>query len=238
MKRWGEADIDRLQDAIESALTRLVDRPQTAPVAVENGEAGQTASSSETVACGDAVVRNTVSSTPAANHQASETQASVIVAEVLDTHHPHLRGRVLVRWFDPTTSTVTEQWLQRERHLSLHAGDQVLLTLPVGWTQWVVTGALGREAEAPVSDERDERSIHLNPGETVCIESHDGQRLLTIRQGASGPVFELGRGNVELSATQTLRLSADTIELSSGSGGTDLRSDGDTIVRSRTIRLN
>jgi hypothetical protein len=70
------------------------------------------------------------------------------------------------------------------------------------------------------------------------VVSHDGRPLLTLLQGEHGPVLQLGEGDVELSAERTLRLRADTIELTSASGGIDLRTDGDAVVRARTIRLN
>jgi hypothetical protein len=156
------------------------------------------------------------------------------VGEVLDTHHPHLPGRVLVRWLGLDGKEV-ESWLQRERHLSILKGDRVLITLPVGWHEWIVTGALGREAR---EREPDSNELRLEPGETVRIVSHDGQTLLAVRQGADGPVFQLGEGNVELKAARTLRIRADTVELNAGEGGIDLRTDGDSVVRARTIRLN
>ena len=65
-----------------------------------------------------------------------------VMGEVLDTHNPHLPGRVFVRWLDAEQKT-NELWLQAERHLKLRKGDRVILMLPVGWSQWIVTGALG-----------------------------------------------------------------------------------------------
>jgi hypothetical protein len=163
--------------------------------------------------------------------------AGTVIGEVLDTHHPHLPGRVHVRWLGSTAER-REGWLQRERHLSLRKGDRVLLTLPTGFREWIVTGALARESAEPVADEHNATQLKLAPGEAIQVLSHDGKPLLTVRQGPAGPVVELGNGNVELKAARTLRLQADTIELQSASGGIDLRTEGDAIVRGRTIRLN
>jgi hypothetical protein len=123
--------------------------------------------------------------------EASQGQPSpgCTVGEVLDTHHPHLPGRVFVRWLTDEHKAL-EHWLQAERHLRLRKGDR------------------------------------------------DGSALLTVRQGVSGPELQLGTGNVELKAARTLRLTADTIELHANSGGVDLRTDGDAVLRARTIRLN
>ncbi len=165
--------------------------------------------------------------------------AAVVVGEVLDTHHPHLPGRVLVRRLDEQGRLV-DRWLQRERHLSLIKGDRVLLTLPAGWNEWIVTGALARahSSRDAHADEVNSTRLDLGPGEAVRVVSHDGRHLLTIRDGADGPVLEIGDGNLELAATRTLRLRAEAIEIASAEGGVDIRSDGDTIVRARTIRLN
>ncbi len=163
--------------------------------------------------------------------------STVVVGEVLDTHHPHLPGRVLVRWLDHQ-GVLADRWLQRERHLSIRKGDRVLLTLPAGWREWVVTGALGRESSEPIEDVENASNLRLGPGEVLRILSHEGRPLMTLRQGPDGPVVELGDGNVELAAARTLRLSADTIELVSAAGGIDLRTEGDTVVRAQVIRLN
>jgi hypothetical protein len=144
---------------------------------------------------------------------------------------------VLVRWLDPEGATL-EQWVQRERHLSLRVGDRVLLTLPAGWKDWIVTGALAREVAAPVPDAENRSTLRLQPGEALEIESHDGVPLLRVRQGAEGPVLELPAGNLELSAARTLRLSGDTVEIVSAHGGIDVRTEGDAVLRGRTIRLN
>lgn len=174
----------------------------------------------------------------AANNAADGVEAAgCIVGEVLDTHHPHLPGRVFVRWISAERKPI-EHWVQAERHLRLRKGDRVIMTLPTGWKQWIVTGALGREVERPPEEESALPELRLAPGQGVRITSHDGTPLLTVRQGVEGPVLELGSDNVELKAKRTLRLTADTIELHAKHGGVDLRTDGDAIVRARTIRLN
>jgi hypothetical protein len=67
----------------------------------------------------------------------------VVVGEVLETEDSQLPERVLVRWF----ASLDEEevaWLQYERHLrDLRPGDRVLVTLPFGWAEWLVTGVLG-----------------------------------------------------------------------------------------------
>ncbi|MFC1643045.1 hypothetical protein ACFL5O_10250, partial [Myxococcota bacterium] len=190
-----------------------------------------------TVGMGGVTARTTVAAGGAVVDKMVPHHSTVVVGEVLDTQHPHLPGRVLVRWLD-RQGQVVDRWLQRERHLSLRKADRVLVTLPAGWNEWVVTGALGREASSPLPDLENVSQLRLQPGEVLRVVSYEGHPLVTLRQGPDGPVLELGNGNVELAAARTLRLSADSIEIASAAGGIDLRSDGDTVVRARTIRLN
>jgi hypothetical protein len=180
-------------------------------------------------------LENGLQSDPAA---ASITTGSpVVVGEVLDTRHPHLPGRVFVRWLDAQGEQV-ERWLQHERQVALRSRDRVLLTLPVGWPEWIVTGVLGRERHVePAPDEAASRVV-LEPGQVLQVVAHDGVPLLCIRQGQDGPVIELPKDHVELKAGRTLRLSADTVEIDAGQGGVDVRAGGDTVIRARTIRLN
>jgi hypothetical protein len=170
----------------------------------------------------------------------------IVVGEIIDTHHPHLPSRVLVRWW-PTADKEESAWLHHERHLALRKGDRVLVTLPLGWSEWVVTGALTRVA-APASEdgavsaqpplEAEARVLQLEPGQSVAVIGADGAPLLRVHQGPQGPIIELERDQVELKARRRLRLSADTVEIAAGQGGIDVRSDGDAVVRAHAIRLN
>ena len=200
-------------------------------------------------------------SPPAASSPAAGSPVAgspVVVGEIVDTHHPHLPGRVLVRWW-PSADAERSEWLHHERHLTLVRGDRVLVTLPLGWAEWLVTGALGR-APSPPAEAAPQPSaataegpgsaplaalphagsarLQLEPGEVLIIVGHDGQPLLQVRQTPDGLQLELGRDQLELKARRRLRLSADSIEIAAGPGGIDVRTDGDAVTRARTIRLN
>lgn len=165
-----------------------------------------------------------------------EVHPPLIVGQILDTHHPLMPGQVLVAWAGAGGQR-SESWLERERHLSLSIGDRVLLSWVPVLEGWVVTGALGRKLGSHAPDPDHERQLRLQPGESVSIIAHDGQPMLTLRQGPSGPVIELGAGDVDLKAARTLRLSGESIEVRAAED-IDLRSDRDTLVRGRFIRLN
>jgi hypothetical protein len=193
-------------------------------------------------------------------NDAGATGSPVIMGEVLDTHHPHLPGRILVRWWE-TAELERSEWLLHERHLSLYRGDRVLVTLPLGGSEWIVTGALGRSEtasssvrEANVVSDTDSNpakqalaealqppdppTLRLEPGQGLLVIAHDSAPLLALRQGADGLVIELKRDDVEIKVRRRLRLSANTIELAAGSGGLDVRTEGDAVTRARAIRLN
>lgn len=159
-----------LRDLVESALEQSLSRGETGRV-VHGSLTGGSPSEPSATSPSDSAQRG-----------------AVAVGEVLDTHHPHLPGRVLVRWLELDGKEV-ERWLQRERHLSLLKGDRVLVTLPVGWNQWIVTGALGRESREPAVDVENARELCLGPGETLRVLSHEGQALLTLTQGPMALYF-------------------------------------------------
>lgn len=161
-----------------------------------------------------------------------------VVGKIVDTHHPHLRSRVFASWLDDGQQA-TERWVRYERHLRLHRDDQVLLTRPAGWSEWIVVGVLASEAtdeaeSTPVVD----RELVLGPGEAVSIVGHDRQPLMRVQQGERGPVVEFCQAHVELKAARTLRLTGDCVEIEAGQGGVDIRTPADAVVRAHRIRLN
>jgi hypothetical protein len=160
----------------------------------------------------------------------------VVAGDVLDTHHPSLPGTVLVRFLDDQ-SVQHEDWLEAERHLTLVKGDRVLVTRPMGFQDWFVTGALGRRTQAARA-EAPAQLLRLAPGESLTVQAHDGSPLVTLHQGPEGPRLEVSQENLEISAKQTLRLSAGTIELVSREGGIALNTEGEAVVRASIIRLN
>jgi hypothetical protein len=180
----------------------------------------------------------------------------VVVGEVLDTHDPQQPDRVFVSWF---ASADDEQraWLQHERHLALRPGDWALVTRPLGWAEWVVTGALASTrhdatAVAPGGAARgaapaqaspavaapSPMALRLEPGQPLVIVGAAGEPLLRIHEGPEGPVVEFARDQIELEGRQRLRLSAHVIELAAGPGGVNICTEGDAVLRAKAIRLN
>jgi hypothetical protein len=178
--------------------------------------------------------------------QALAFGAGTLVGECLDTHNPHLPGRVLVR-ARTDDGALAHAWLPMLAQLRVRAGTRVLLCKPNNWAEPVVIGALtGLEpaSESAIASEADRSSgddpqLRLEPGQTLVITGPTGQPLIRVGAADNGePHIELLGAGVSIDVDGCLRIGADRIELESRAGGIDLRTDGDAIVRGRVIRLN
>lgn len=168
-----------------------------------------------------------------------DTHGGTLLGEVVDTHHPHLAGRIFVKWLGASGQT-QQRWLEYERTVTARVGARVLMTRPVGWPDLIVVGVLGpAPGGTPAApDEDDAPSLRLAPGQALSVHAHDGTPLVRVRLGHEGPSIELCGDSVEVKAKRRLTLSADTVEIRAADGGVDVRTDGDAIVRGRFIRLN
>src|SRR5882762_6141448 len=99
---------------------------------------------SESSAAGSALPNASVledviaASSPAFAHHAAD-MSQPLVGECLDTQHPSLQGRVLVRWLE-TTGAATEHWVPTLQGMPVRVADRVLLLRPANWPEPVVIG--------------------------------------------------------------------------------------------------
>ena len=182
---------------------------------------------------------------PAALERASATQG-LLAGEVTDTHHPDSPGRVRVRWLSAQGEAV-ERWLPCLRGQQPRKGERVLIEQPANWPEPLVTGILAAGVAAGVGEAGEPDTQHANqtaqtvklaPDECVQFDDAHGQPLVQILASSTGPVVRLMSPNVNLEAAGKLSLRAQTLELEAGRGGVDIRTEADTVVRSRYIRLN
>lgn len=166
------------------------------------------------------------------------------VGECIDTHHPHLGGRVLVRAYGDDGGLVCA-WLAMLGHVSVRTGDRVLIQKPENWPEALIVGVIaGSRASRRARQLQAEQEpsgapeLQLMPGRALLISGPDGRALMRLAATDHGPHIELLQPDVSLEASGCLRFAAERIELAAGSGGVDIRSDGDAVVRARTIRLN
>lgn len=162
-----------------------------------------------------------------------------LVGEVIDTHNPDLRAHVLVRWITDDGETA-ERWLKCVRGAMARKGDRVLLEQPANWPEKLVTAIIeGASYATPVEENIGVgRRLDLDQDQSLRIADVEGNPLIDIFSASQGPVVRLLNPNVDIEVTGKLRFKATAIELEAGRGGVDIRTEADTVVRSRYIRLN
>jgi hypothetical protein len=165
-----------------------------------------------------------------------------VVGECLDTHNPNLPGRVLVRARDRDGEAMTG-WLPVMADVRIRVGDKLLLDKPDNWPEPVVVGAIAGLERPERRSERDPSDagapgLQLEPGQAIVIAGPTGEALLELSSTSEGIRIGLLSNEVELDAAGCLRFGADRIELRAREGGVDVRTEGDVVVRGKTIRLN
>lgn len=166
-------------------------------------------------------------------------EATDLIGDVTDTHHPDRAGRVLVRWSTPE-GTGCERWLECLDGVTPRIGDRVLLQVPANWPEHLVCGVLRRAGSGDPVEPTIEPAVALEIAPDKCVQVSDasGRPLLQVRASPDGPIVTLQNRNVNIEVAGKLRLSAQTLELEGGRGGVDIRTEADTVVRSRYVRLN
>lgn len=172
-------------------------------------------------------------------HSEERTRSTTLIGEVTDTHHPDALGRVRVKW-SMQDGSACERWLECVDGVKPRIGDLVLLQSPENWPEYLVSGLLKRAGRGEPIEPAVEPAVVLGLEADQCVQVSDaaGCPLLQVRASPDGPVVTLLNRDVNIEVAGKLRLAAQTIELEGGGGGVDIRTDADTVVRSRYIRLN
>ncbi|WP_431825260.1 hypothetical protein [Burkholderia sp. F1] len=172
---------------------------------------------------------------PSAEHRESST----LIGEVTDTHHPDAMGLIRVKWSMQDGNTC-ERWLECVDGVKPGIGDRVLLQSPANWPEHLITGLLKRKGRGEPVEPVVVPDLALSLEADKCVQVSDasGCPLLQVRASPDGPVVTLLNRNVNIEVAGKLRLSAQTLELEGGRGGVDIRTEADTVVRSRYVRLN
>lgn len=165
--------------------------------------------------------------------------AAMLIGEVTDTHHPDAMGRIRVKWPTPRGDEC-ERWLECVVGVKPTIGDRVVLQAPANWPEYLICGLLDRVRRDEPIRAPAEPAVALSLERDKCVQVEDaaGRPLLRVRTSPDGPVLTLLDTDVNIEVAGKLRLSAQTLELAAGRGGVDIRTEADTVVRSRYIRLN
>ncbi|BAX61831.1 hypothetical protein [Burkholderia stabilis] len=171
--------------------------------------------------------------------RAERRESSTMIGEVIDTHHPDAMGLIRVKWSVQDGDTC-ERWLECVDGVKPRIGDRVLLQSPANWADYLIAGLLTRKGLGEPVEPVIEPAMALSLEADKCVQIADaaGTPLLQVRASPDGPVVTLLNRNVNIEVAGKLRLSAQTLELEGGRGGVDIRTEADTVVRSRYVRLN
>ncbi|WP_322074523.1 hypothetical protein [Burkholderia cepacia] len=177
--------------------------------------------------------------TPDRTPSAERRESSTLIGEVTDTHHPDAMGLIRVKWSEQDGKTC-ERWLECVDGVKPRIGDRVLLQSPVNWPEPLIAGLLTRKGHGEPVKPVVEPAVAISLEADKCVQITDaaGTPLLQVRASPDGPVVTLLNRNVNVEVAGKLRLSAQTLELDGGRGGVDIRTEADTVVRSRYVRLN
>jgi hypothetical protein len=159
------------------------------------------------------------------------------VGACVDVSHPHLRGRVRVRWEDAQGAAQT-QWLPCLASLAVRVGDRVLIAAPTNFDEPVVMGVLDGFSPRPEAPSRVGASLALQNDERLAVTDAEGNSLVEVRIGAEGPVVRVLHAATTLDLPGRLTVRADAIELGARSGEVRIDARGDVRVNGDTIRLN
>ncbi|KVO41491.1 hypothetical protein WJ75_06015 [Burkholderia ubonensis] len=166
-------------------------------------------------------------------------ESATLIGEVTDTHHPDAMGLIRVKWAMQDGNT-SERWLECVEGVKPGIGDRVVLQSAANWPEHLITGLLKRKGRGEPVEPIVEPAVALALESDKCVQVSDasGCPLLQVRASPDGPVVTLLNRNVNIEVAGKLRLSAQTLELEGGRGGVDIRTEADTVVRSRYVRLN
>ena len=168
---------------------------------------------------------------------ANPRPGGIVIGECLDPRHPTLLGRVRVRWRDPD-GTKQERWLPTLMGLPVRAADRVMLLRPDDGSEPIVTGVIDGYAKRPELERSTAGQLEIKRDEALRIVGTDGEPLIEVFQGESGPVVRLIHDDLELAVPGKLRIRAKDVKLQAEQGQVELEATDDVVVRGEVIRLN
>jgi hypothetical protein len=154
----------------------------------------------------------------------------------LDTHHPTLLGRALVRV--EIDSVEKELWMPTLHGMSIRSMDRVLVQTPKSGIEPIVIGVVDGFKMRPELEHAGGPSLSLLPDESVKVSDADGNELLEVFRDESGPVIRLLSESTNIDLPGKLRISAKSIELAAKDGEAKISASKHVVVEGEMIRLN
>lgn len=159
-----------------------------------------------------------------------------VIGVCIDTHHPTLMGRALIRW--ELDGEVNKQWLPMLHGMSLRDDDQVLVQTPKNGFEPIVIGVVDGYKRRPDIEMSSGPALSLQRDESITVTTEEGEKMLEIYRKESGPVVKLLSGDIDIELSNTLRISAQSIELNARQGEAKITANDDVVVEGEMIRLN
>lgn len=156
----------------------------------------------------------------------------------VDSCHPDLRGRALIRWTARGSAHAEEQWLPCLQSLALREGDRVMVTALSNLDEPVVIGVLDGVMSHRNAPAMSAHSIVLGADERIRVHAADGTPLVEIGPAVGGPVVQVLSPSLALRVAGQLALDADSIDFRARSGPVVINASRDVVVNGERIRLN
>ncbi|MEM9188105.1 MAG: hypothetical protein AAGF12_02925 [Myxococcota bacterium] len=164
------------------------------------------------------------------------TIALPLMAECLEDTHPTLQGRVKVEYeFD---GRLTERWVPTLMHIVIRTGDRVLLQQAENWPEPIVVGVVDGFTPRPEQQRGTAASLELRQDEKMTVAARDGQPLVEVWQGESGPVVRVLHKDTDVRFSGKLALRAESIEIEAEKGKVEVRAQDDVDIKGEIIHLN
>lgn len=154
----------------------------------------------------------------------------------IDTQHPTLIGRALVR--ADLDGVEKEQWMPALAGISLRPMDRVMVQIPRGGIEPIVIGVVDGFKKRPETERSNGPALPLLPDESVKVTDEQGTALLEVFKGKTGPTVRLLHKDLHIDIPGRLRLSAKSICLEAEDGDAEISASRHTIVKGEMIRLN
>jgi hypothetical protein len=160
-----------------------------------------------------------------------------LMGRVIDDRHPKLPARVHVRW-QTAQGHVHERWLLTLQGLPVRTEDRVLMLCPEGSEEPVVTGVLDGFARRPAPERSSAAQVELRRDETVRIIGANGEPLVEIHEGESGPVVTVLHEDLELAVPGRVRIRGKQVQIEATEGRVEVDASDEVVLRGELIKLN
>ena len=167
---------------------------------------------------------------------AANASRSPLIGECLDSRHPVLQGRVLVRWNDGGGGY--EKWLPVVHGTTVRRKDRVLILKPANSPESIVIGVVDGFEPRPAPRRAPIGSLTIRRDESIRVQTAEGDPILEIYCEDDGPVVKILKEDVDLNLKGRLRISAKSLELQAKAGEARIKASHDVVIDGENVNVN